>query len=137
MFGLFKRKPTQEEVIDNLFDQAKKALDVGKMFTMRLRNVNKPFKEVIEIQFYGGAVASEGWQYVLDHPGVKLTPVSREDMAQHIESLGFLISDVIFHPKLNGFIPETLMAMRFEGYDCRYAFSHGNALIYINLEAKP
>lgn len=137
MFGLFKRKPSREETLDNLFDQAKEALNVGKMFTMRFSNVHKRIKPVVEIQFYGGQVARDGWQYVLDHPGVKLTPVSREDMTQYIESFGFLISDMIFHPKLNGFIPETLMALRLEGYDCRYAFSHGDTLIYINLEDKP
>lgn len=137
MFGLFKRKPTIEEVVDKLFDQAKEALSAGKMFTMRFGNKKKPFKEVIEIQFYRGEVARDGWQHVLDHPDVKLTPVSRGDMTLHIESLGFLISDVIFHPKLNGFIPESLVATRIEGFDCRYAFSHGDILIYINLEAKP
>lgn len=134
MFGLFKRKPPREEVINTLFDNANAALKAGKMFTMRFKNESRMCRQVFEIQFHRGSEARKGWNMVMTNPDVVTVHVSRSDICLQVEQAGFLISDVIFSPRFNDYIPESLMAVHLSQYGNRYVFNHGDTVIYLNQE---
>lgn len=131
MFGWFKRKQDPQVVMGVLLDNASTALAEGKMFTIRLKNVNKTFKHTVEVHFHQGDEACKGWSQVAANADIRIIQDSRERMCQHIEILGYMISDLIYHPKLNNIIPESLAPLHLPDFPLRYVFFSGNTLVYI------